>query len=77
MGCNRSSSKKKVYSNTILPQETRKTLNRQPNFTPKTTGKKEQNPPKICRRKEIIKVRVEINEKEMKETIVKINKTKS
>ena len=28
-----------VYSNTILPQETRKTSNRQPNFTPKTTGK--------------------------------------
>ena len=30
---------REVYSNTILPQETRKTLNRQPNFTPKTTGK--------------------------------------
>ena len=28
-----------VYSNTILPQETRKTLNRQYKFTPKTTGK--------------------------------------
>ena len=30
----------KVYSNTILPQETRKALNRQPNFIPKTTGKR-------------------------------------
>ena len=29
-----------VYSNTILPQEARKTSNRQPNFTPKTTGKR-------------------------------------
>ena len=38
---------------------------------------KEQNPPKISRRKEIIKIWAEINEKEMKETIVKINKTKS
>ena len=28
MECNNSSSKKEVYSNTILPQETRKTLNR-------------------------------------------------
>ena len=28
--------KREVYSNTILLQETRKTLNRQPNFTPKT-----------------------------------------
>ena len=35
----------KFYSNTILPQETRKTLNRQSNFTPKTTGKRRTNPP--------------------------------
>ena len=40
MGCSKSSSKRKVDSNTILPQETRKTLNRKPNFTPKTTGKR-------------------------------------
>ena len=39
MGCCKSSPKRQVYSNTILPQETRKTSNRQPNFTPKTTGK--------------------------------------
>ena len=32
---------------------------------------------KISRRKEIIKIQAEINEKEMKETIVKINTTKS
>ena len=45
MGCSKSSPKREVYSNTILPQETRKTLNRQSNFTPKTTEKKkEQNP---------------------------------
>ena len=40
MGCSKSSSKREVYSNTILPQEIRKTSNRQPNFAPKTTGKK-------------------------------------
>ena len=34
-GMQQSSSKREVYSNTILPQETRKTSNRQPNFTPK------------------------------------------
>ena len=38
---------------------------------------KEQTNPKVSRRKEIIKIRSEINEKEMKETIAKINKTKS
>ena len=42
MGCSKSSSKREVYSNAILPEETRKTSTRQPNFTPKTTGKKEQ-----------------------------------
>ena len=31
----------------------------------------------VSRRKEIIKIRAEINEKEAKETIAKINKTKS
>ena len=76
MGFSKSSSKKEVYSNTILPQETRKTSNRQPNFTPNTTGKRTKKP-KVSRRKEIIKIRAEICEKEMKETIVKINKTKS
>ena len=40
MGCGQSSSKREVYSNTILPQETSKTSNRHPNFTPKTTGKR-------------------------------------
>ena len=77
MGCSKSSSKKEVYSNTILPQETRKTLNRQPNFTPKTTGKRRTKISKISRRKEITKIWAEINKKEMKETIIKINKTKS
>ena len=77
MGCNKSSSKREVYSNTILPQETRKTLTRQHNFTPKTTGKRRTKKPKISRRKDIINIRAEINEKEMKETIAKINKTKS
>ena len=77
MGCSKSSSKREVYSNTILPQETRKILTRQPNFTPKTTGKRRTKRHKISRRKEITKIRAEIIEKEMKETIVKINKSKS
>ena len=33
--------------------------------------------PRVRRRKEIIKIRAEINEKETKEIIAKINKTKS
>ena len=43
----------------------------------KQLEKEEQKNPKGCRRKEIIKIRSEINEKEMKEMIAKINKIKA
>ena len=43
----------------------------------KQSEKEEQENPKVSRRKEIIKIRSEINEKEMKEIIAKINETKS
>ena len=66
MGCSKSSSKREVYSNTILPQETRKTLNRQPNFTPKPTAKirtttTKKNPTKLVEGKK--KIPAEINGK--------------
>ena len=76
MGCSKSSSKREVYSNTILSHKTRKTLNSL-TLHLKQLEKEKQNKPKISRRKEIIKIQTEINEKEMKETGVKINKTKS
>ena len=47
MGCIESSSKREAYSNTILPQETRKTSIRQPNFTPTTIGKRTKITPKL------------------------------
>ena len=78
MGCSKSSSKREVYSNTILHQETRKTFI--DNLTSHLKNWKKNNNnknPKISRRKEIIKMQAEISEKEMKETVVKINKTKS
>ena len=43
----------------------------------KQMEKKGKKDPKISRRKEITKIGAEISEKEMKETIVKIHKTKS
>ena len=42
----------------------------------KQLEKEEHKNPKVSRRKEIIKISSEINEKGMKETIAKINKTK-
>ena len=79
MRCGKGRSKREVYSYAILPQERRKTSSRQPNFIPETTGKRtsKQTKKKISRSKEIIKIQAEINEKEIKEAIVKINKTKS
>ena len=40
-----------LYCSTILPQETRKTSNRQPNFTAKTTAKRITKNSKVSRRK--------------------------
>ena len=79
IGCSKSSSKMELYSNTHLHQETRKTSNKKPTSTSKTTGKRRRTTknPKIIRMKEIIKIWAAINKKEMKETIVKMNKTKS
>ena len=43
----------------------------------KQLEKEEMKNPRVSRRKDIITIRAEINEKETKETIAKINKTKS
>ena len=69
MGHCKSSAKGKVHSNTGLPQETRKKSN---NLTLhlKQLEKEEMKSPRVSR-KEIIKIRAEINEKETKETIAK------
>ena len=40
MGCNK---RREVYSNTILPQETRKISNKQPNLAPKGTRERRKN----------------------------------
>ena len=77
MGLSKSSAKGKVHSNTSLPQETR--VNQINNLTVhlKQLEKEEMKNPRVSRRKEIIKIRAEINEKETKETTAKINKAKS
>ena len=80
MGFSKSSSRRKVYSNTILPQERKEFSNKQLNLTLKANRKIRTTTTKTTKvngRKEIIKIRSEINEKEMKETIAKISKTKT
>ena len=74
MGCSESSSRREVYNNKFYfkKQETSQINNLTLHL--KQLEKAEQKTP-VSRRKEIIKIRSEINEKEMKETIAKINKT--
>ena len=71
-GCSKSSSKKEVYSNTILRQEKFEINNLTSHL--KQLEKEEQTKPKISRRKEIINIIVEINDIETKKT--EINETK-
>ena len=76
MGFNKSSANGKVHSYISLPQETRENkLNNLIHL--KQLENEEMKNPRVSRRKEIIKIRAEINEKETKETTAKINKAKS
>ena len=63
MGCRKSSSQRDVYSNKILFQETRKDQIDNLTLHLKQLKKEGQKNPQISRRKEIIKIRAEINEK--------------
>ena len=76
MELSKSSAKGKVHSNTGLPQETREKSNNLILYL-KQLEKEQMKNPRVSRRKEITKIRAEINEKETKEIIAKINKTKS
>ena len=71
----KSSAKGKVHSNTGITQETSHINNL--TLYLKQLEKEEMKNPRVSRRKEILKIRAEINAKETKETIAKINKTKS
>ena len=77
MGHCKSSAKGKVHSNTGIPQERRKSQINNLTLHLKQLEKEEMKNPRVSRMKEIIKIRAEINAKETKETIAKINKPKS
>ena len=70
MRCSKTSSKRKVYSNRSLPQETRKISNNLTLYL-KELEKEKQMKLKVIRMKEILK-----NREEIKETIFITQKTK-
>ena len=76
-GMPKSISKREVYSNTILPQETKISQISNLSLHLKQLEKEEQTKLKVSRREEIIKIRAEINEREIKKTVAKINETQS
>ena len=76
MGHCKGSAKRKVHSNTGLPQETRKKSNNL-NLHLKQVEKEEMKNLMVSRRREIIKIRAKINEKETNENIAKTNEAKS
>jgi hypothetical protein len=64
MGFSKSSAKRKVHNNTSLPQETRETsIINNLTLQLKQLEKEEVMNPKVSRRKEIIKIRAEVNKK--------------
>ena len=76
--CSKSNSKREGHTNKCLPQGTKKFLisNKQPNFILRGR-RKWRTKPTVSSRKEITKIRAELNEIETKKTIEKINKNKS
>ena len=77
MGLSKSSAKGKVHTiQAYLKKQEKSQINNVPLHL-KQLEKEEMKNPGVSRRKEIIKIRPEINEKETKETIAKINKAKS
>ena len=64
MGLSKSSAKGKVHSNTSLPQEIKKSQINNLTLHLKQLEKEEMKNPRVSRRKQILKIRAEINAKE-------------
>ena len=77
MGHCKSSAKGKVHSNTGVQENKKKSQINNLTLHLKQLEKEEMENPRVSRRKEILKIRAEMNAKETKETIAKINKAKS
>ena len=73
MGHRKGSPEREVHSDTALSKKDRNISNKQPNSTTTRTRKQQQRQPRASRRKEITKIRVELNDIESKSTILRIN----
>ena len=76
MGHCKSSAKGKVHSNNAYLNKQEKSQTNNLTLHLKQLEKEEMKNPRVNRRKEILKIRADINAKGTKETIAKTNKTK-
>ena len=77
MGHSKGSPERKVHSDTGLPKKNRNISNKQPNPTPTELEEQQQIQPRASTRKEITKIRAELNDIETKSTILRINESRS
>ena len=78
MGHSKGSPEREVHSKQSNPKEDRKFSNKQPNPTSKKLEEQQQKTnPRMSRKKEIIKIRAELNDRETIRTIQRINKSRS
>ena len=69
-------SKREVLSNSFMPQKAREITNKQYNTKSNQRKKNKENPKPVAGEK-IIKIRLEMNEIEVKKTIAMINKSRN
>ena len=77
MGYSKSSPEGEIHRNTSSHSKIGKNSNTKANLAPKGAGEKQQIDPTPSRRRELIKIRAELNEKETRRTVEQINKTRS
>ena len=77
MGHSKGSPEREVHSDTGLPKKNRNISNKQPTLRLQELEEQQQRQPRASTRKEITKIRAELNDIETKSTILRINESRS
>ena len=77
MGHREGSPEREVHRDTGLPKKDRNISNKQPNLCLQELEEQQQRKPRARGRKEITKIRAELNDIDTKSTILRINKYRS
>ena len=77
MGHSKGSPDREGHSNTGLPRKDRNISNKKPKPKSQDLEEQQQRQPRARRRKEITKIRAELNDIETKSTILRVNESRS